>query len=278
MVADPNFTHSTLRESIIEHLFVGELLRHMWVRGLHNIEVLSPAIDAHGYDVVVGFQGITRHVQLKTLSKTGKASGFKVHRRLSEKDSGCVIAIIVDTNGLKLDTFLYFGGEPGEPLPPIGTYPIAKHTKGDSTGRKRERINHRVVPKSAFRRLQTIEDVVQALFGVKPDTVADAKPSLSNAISDELFDYLPKAEILAAYERAPGNELDKKFASDELSAALVANAFGFFLRAANRLMPIPNTEDLGWPARGVRLEECLHFRGEADCILGWMSSSRPGHT
>jgi len=40
-----------------------------------------------------------------------------------------------------------------------------RHTKGDRNGVKAERPNTRIVPKSRFRRLATIEEVAAALFG-----------------------------------------------------------------------------------------------------------------
>lgn len=46
---------------------------------------------------------------------------------------------------------------------------------------------------------------------------------------DNILDHLPKDLILDAYRRAKGNEIDSdKFKSPESSAALAANAFGFF--------------------------------------------------
>lgn len=71
---------------------------------------------------------------------------------------------------------------------------------------------------------------------------------------------LPVDQILAAYERAPGNELESgKLSSPESSAALAANTFGFFLNRPRDLPPIPGTEACGWPADKVALEYCARF-------------------
>jgi len=59
-------THSTLRERIVEHVFVGEALRTLWRRGIVDVEVLRPEFDAHGYDLVIARGDIIRHIQLKT--------------------------------------------------------------------------------------------------------------------------------------------------------------------------------------------------------------------
>ena len=50
---DRHFTHSTLRERIVEHIFVGDVLRTLWRRGVTDVEILRPEFDAHGYDVVM---------------------------------------------------------------------------------------------------------------------------------------------------------------------------------------------------------------------------------
>ena len=63
---DRNFTHSTLRERIVEHVFVGDVLRTLWRRGVTDVEILRPEFDAHGYDVVMSRGPVVRHVQLKT--------------------------------------------------------------------------------------------------------------------------------------------------------------------------------------------------------------------
>ncbi|HEY5071770.1 MAG TPA: hypothetical protein VII63_07030 [Caulobacteraceae bacterium] len=67
-----------------------------------------------------------------------------------------------------------------------------------------------------------------------------------------LMDGLPKLGIIAAYAAAPGGEL-ARLASPRSSAALVANAFGFFLEAPRRLaLPRPALAPGG--ARSVALE------------------------
>jgi hypothetical protein len=49
---DRHFTHSTLRERIVEHVCVGDVLRTLWRLGVTDVEILRPEFDAHGYDVV----------------------------------------------------------------------------------------------------------------------------------------------------------------------------------------------------------------------------------
>lgn len=257
--ADHHSAHSTLRESIVEHLFVGDILRYMWLHGSYKIEVLRPAIDAHGYDLVMSLDGMTRHIQLKALTKAAKRAHFNVHSMLATKECGCVIVITVDPENLALGPYLFFGGDPGEPLPPIDAFPATKHTKANSTGEKTHRVNHHNVPKSVFTCLESIDEVVRALFGVQTKIPGDTTLPLAEAISGALFDYLPKPQIIAALNRSPGNELAGKFMSSESSAALAANTFGFFLDQPHRFPTIPQATDFGKTTIRVDIEGCAPF-------------------
>lgn len=157
---------SSLRESVIEHLIVGELLRCLWRRGSRDIEVLRSEVDRSGYDLVLEANGVLRHVQLKSSYRTAKTARVGININLARKPSGCVIWVWFDPDTMELGPYLWFGGEPGEPLPPLGDR-VAKHTKGDRTGHKAERPNMRVVNKGRFSKLSTIDELVEALFGAE---------------------------------------------------------------------------------------------------------------
>lgn len=66
---------------------------------------------------------------------------------------------------------------------------------------------------------------------------------------------LPADTIRARYAAAPGKEVESgKFQSPESSAALVANAFGYFLDKPSALLPLPIGSDLGWQPMIIQLE------------------------
>ena len=157
--------HSSYREKLIEHLFVSELLKISWINGDCQIEVAKPEVDNSGYDVIVEANRVVRHVQLKASYLGGKTSRQKVHVKLGEKPSGCVVWIYFDEETLELGPYLFFGGRPGEPLPSLENAKIAKHTKGDSTGSKSERPNIRELNKGSFVSYASISDLYRALFG-----------------------------------------------------------------------------------------------------------------
>jgi hypothetical protein len=162
--SDAHFLHSSSREKVLEHLFIGELLKKLWCMGVHDAEVLRSEVDGSGYDVVVECNGILRHIQLKATHSLGAASRQTVNVAISRKPSGCVVWMLFDEETLALGPFFWFGGAPGAPMPSLGDK-LARHTKADSKGFKAERKNIRIIRKSQFQRLASMEDVIAALFG-----------------------------------------------------------------------------------------------------------------
>lgn len=74
-----------------------------------------------------------------------------------------------------------------------------------------------------------------------------------------LLDHLAKPAILAAYAKSQGRELDGKGDSPESSAALVANAFGYFIYRPVERPPLPGMAFAGRPAAKVQLEANVRF-------------------
>ena len=158
--------HSTLRERIVEHLFVGEVLRWLWRRRVTDLEVLRSEFDAGGYDLMMSYKKIDRHIQLKTILANGKTADVKASRKLMDKPSGCIIWISVSLN-LDIVSYRWLGGEPGEAFPYI---PLknAKQTKGNAQGVKAKKPQHWIIPKAQFVQLRSIDELMERLFGQLP--------------------------------------------------------------------------------------------------------------
>ncbi len=160
--------HSSRREKLIEHLFVGEVLRSLWRDGIYEADVLRAETDAAGYDVVIEVGAISRHIQLKSSARSSKTSSQKVHLELGKKSGGCVIWIQFDADTMTLGPYLWFGSKPGKPLPDITGFPVAKQTRGNRDGEKSARPNIRVINKGKFEKVATISDLIHLLFGKTP--------------------------------------------------------------------------------------------------------------
>lgn len=157
--------NSSYRERLLEHLFIGELLKLSWTSGDCALEISKPEVDRSGYDLIAEANGVIRHIQLKATFVGSSTASQKLHISLGGKPSGCVVLIHFDKETLVLGPYLYFGGTPGEPLPSLANHKVAKHTKGNAQGIKGERPNIRTIPNSAFAKIDTIQELYFQLFG-----------------------------------------------------------------------------------------------------------------
>lgn len=156
-------------EQLVEHVFISEVLQEAWFGFGETVEVLRSEVDSSGYDLVFECNGVLRHVQLKTSKSDAKTRTQKVNVALAQKPSGCVVWIVRNedpTTGRVRLNYLFFGDDAGTPLPPIDRFRVGKHTKGDSTGVKKDRTAIRLVPRSRFERIDTTRELVERLFGL----------------------------------------------------------------------------------------------------------------
>ena len=170
---EQHYLQSSYREKLIEHLFIGELLKYSWHQRACALEIARPEVDNCGYDVIATERDVIRHIQLKASLRNAKAASQKVQMALGTKPSGCVVWIICDPESLALGPFLFFGDIPGAALPALSGYKVARQTKPNSQGVKSDRPRLRVVPKSRFQTLGEIGEIYLALFG--PSAGADLK-------------------------------------------------------------------------------------------------------
>lgn len=161
---------SQYREKMIEHVFVAEMWKEAWFRRKTVMEVLRSEVDGSGFDLLIECQGIQRHIQLKATEATGKARRQDVNTNLAKRPGGCVVWIFFDgdaVNGLTSLRYWFFGGEPGQDLPPLGSK-VARHTKANMQQVKVERPNIRVLGRGAFREIASSADLFTTLFGPAP--------------------------------------------------------------------------------------------------------------
>ena len=169
-IYDPSADHSSLRESILEHTFLGTLGRELWRRGRYSVEVLRAEVDRAGYDVVISVDNRTRYIQLKSLSKGATTREWSISNLLTEKTGGCIVVQSVDRFSLDVEAYLFFGGSPTERLPDISQGKPAKRVTFDSQGVRPVRKNHRRVPKSRFETIPNMEALASRLFDLAPNT------------------------------------------------------------------------------------------------------------
>lgn len=173
--ANHNSLLSSYREMLLEHLFAGDVMRHVWLSGIKRLEILKPQVDDGGYDLVLEANAVVRHIQLKGTFRGSKVSRFGINTGLALKPSGCVIVLLFDPATLELGPFLWMGGSPGQRLGDLSKYPAAKHAKGNAQGIKLGRPRIRSVPRSAFEKVPTITELAERLFGRLPAVAVETK-------------------------------------------------------------------------------------------------------
>lgn len=114
-------------------------------------------------------------------SRKQRPSKVSLPLALGEKPSGCAIWIRVSLD-LDPGPFFFFGAAPGKRLPRIAGYKTPRRSTHNKDGVRPERANHRLVPGARFRRMETLEELVTALFGRMPRlTIADKVRELVDA-------------------------------------------------------------------------------------------------
>ena len=98
-------------------------------------------------------------------------------------------------------------------------------------------------------------------------------------MTDRFLPGVPGPEIERIFNAAAGNEITSgKFDSPESSAALAANAFGFFLKRPQDLPALPDCDRVAWPARSLSLEATVRFPWSGgrhpvlDCLMATPSA------
>src|SRR5258705_12972455 len=107
---------SSLREQALGHVFLGQLLTSMWQSGARDSEVLKSEVDRGGYDVVLGANGIIRHVQLKSSFRGSKVREGDFSTKLLRKTGGCILWLEFDCESLAIQRFYWVGGQGGTRL------------------------------------------------------------------------------------------------------------------------------------------------------------------
>jgi hypothetical protein len=67
-------------------------------------------------------------------------------------------------------SYRFFGNQPGKRLPSLEAFKIAKHAKANAQGRKLQRDNIRVVPRTKFVFIQTTRELLERLFDLRSDS------------------------------------------------------------------------------------------------------------
>jgi hypothetical protein len=140
--------------NMVEHIFLADLLRHMWYVRKQIVEVAKAQVDSGGYDVVLSSGTTTRYVQLKT------STPADVGERLILRDGGCIVAALLDGGGKSLRYRLWEATEAA-----MKTLPPAKsNVYKRGTDRRHDRAGHHKVATRLFSGPMDMTELCAALF------------------------------------------------------------------------------------------------------------------
>ncbi|HEY2355019.1 MAG TPA: hypothetical protein VGH79_09005 [Gaiellaceae bacterium] len=144
-------------ENLIEHVFLSEVIQECFFRQRRLVEVARAEVDAAGYDLILGLDGVVRHVQLKASRRGGSTRKQTINRKLADRQGGCIVWIEYSVDPTSCRADLSYLWREAAKLPAT----VARNTR---TGAPR--VNSCDIKRSEFERLPDVSSLVDRLFPV----------------------------------------------------------------------------------------------------------------
>lgn len=160
----PNARHyreSSYREMIVETLFLGSLLQHLWKVGAPSAEVLFAMRDMAGYDLTIECNSVIRYIQLKGMVAPRQV---RVNTRLAKKPGFCVIGAVVEPRTLEVQHYRWFDGEKKNGALSVDELPNAMSLKYNRHGKRVLLPDTKVIPVSSLKKIESIAELANRLF------------------------------------------------------------------------------------------------------------------
>ena len=160
--------NSSYIANALQHIWLSDLMRCLWKKDPRlKLNIFTAEVDDSGQDILLSLNNVVaRHVQLKSSHLGAKTKSVQVNTGLSGVESGCVVWMFYDPEEFTIQKYLFLGAIPGEPLPSLSGFKTARRTTPTRSGNKPERPRIRKVPRSAFRLIQTTEELLKELFDI----------------------------------------------------------------------------------------------------------------
>lgn len=158
--------NSSYIENALRHVFLGQLFRAVWEKDhVSKLHIYNNEVDDSGFDLVASLGNTIRHIQLKATHTGGRAQSISAHVALASSQGGCIVWMSYDAATLDITHYRFFGAPVGETLGDFSTRKAAMTQRRDINGQRKERLNHRVIPRSDFVGPLSISELRDSLFG-----------------------------------------------------------------------------------------------------------------
>lgn len=157
---------SSAVENILKHAFLAELSQIAWEKDpLCPLNISNSEVDDSGYDVVLEYGGIVRHVQLKQAHNKKRPQKYSVRVPFATLPGACVVVIIHAISNLRVSSYSFYGKDPDQPMPYIEAHRTTKHPgRRDANGNRKLRLNYRDALYSKFEKNINLHELFNLLF------------------------------------------------------------------------------------------------------------------
>lgn len=157
--------HSSYIENALRHVFLAQLFRSVWDKDYSDkLHIYNNEVDDSGFDLVASLGNVVRHIQLKATNKGGRAQSISAHVALASAQGGCIVWMSYDKETLDISHYHFFGAAAGEAMGDISTRKAAMTQRRDINGQRKERLHHRIIPRSHFVGPLSIDGLRDTLF------------------------------------------------------------------------------------------------------------------
>jgi hypothetical protein len=156
-------------ENRLTRALIAAVAEELWRRDHWlDLQVFKDQAADSGYDLVLGSNGVLRHIQVRHMPVAGRGDRFPLRPDPARRAGGCAVVLVHRDDPMVIDHCLFLGGAEGEPLPDFADCPLARPAAGGEGG-LRER---REVPRQRFSPPLTMAETVAHLFPGIPEREA----------------------------------------------------------------------------------------------------------
>jgi hypothetical protein len=157
---------SSYVENVLRHARLAELSCLVWTDDpFASLKISNSELDDSGYDVLLAYGNVVRHVQLKQAHDEKVPQKFSVRVSFASLPGACIVAVSHALADLKPTSYGFYGGNPEDPMPYIESHRTTKASgRRRADGQRVLRINYRDVPFRRFKRGLTARQLLDELF------------------------------------------------------------------------------------------------------------------
>lgn len=164
-------TRSSYVENVLTHSMISSLAGDLWRRDPEvRMDILRTEVDESGFDLVLTMSGQGRYIQIKQVNSEGRNKNFSVRADFALMPGSCVVVIVHRDSDLSIEGYRFFGAALNKPMSSVDGFnsSILPGRRGKD-GNRRVREHYRDIPGACFTKLNSVSDLLEALF---PETVS----------------------------------------------------------------------------------------------------------